>query len=110
MIKRRTNVEIIALGFAIVILVGTFLLLLPVSSDHTDFLDALFTATSATCVTGLVVYDTATHWTLFGQIVILLLILHTFVFQLKNKLGHLTYLYECDNSLISYNNHLHSIK
>lgn len=74
MIKRRTNVEIIALGFAIVILVGTFLLLLPVSSDHTDFLDALFTATSATCVTGLVVYDTATHWTLFGQIVILLLI------------------------------------
>ena len=43
MIKRRTNVEIIALGFAIVILVGTFLLLLPVSSDHTDFLDALFT-------------------------------------------------------------------
>ena len=59
MIKRRTNVEIIALGFAIVILVGTFLLLLPVSSDHTDFLDALFTAT---------------HWTLFGQIVILLLI------------------------------------
>lgn len=70
MIKRRTNVEIIALGFAIVILVGTFLLLLPVSSDHTDFLDALFTATSATCVTGLVVYDTATHWTLFGQIVI----------------------------------------
>lgn len=74
MIKRRTNVEIIALGFAIVILVGTFLLLLPVSSDRTDFLDALFTATSATCVTGLVVYDTATHWTLFGQIVILLLI------------------------------------
>ena len=74
MIKRRTNVEIIALGFAIVILVGTFLLLLPVSSNHTDFLDALFTATSATCVTGLVVYDTATHWTLFGQIVILLLI------------------------------------
>ena len=59
MIKRRTNVEILALGFAIVILVGTFLLLLPVSSDHTDFLDALFTATSATCVTGLVVYDTA---------------------------------------------------
>lgn len=74
MIKRRTNVEILALGFAIVILVGTFLLLLPISSNHTDFLDALFTATSATCVTGLVVYDTATHWTLFGQIVILILI------------------------------------
>lgn len=74
MIKRRTNVEILALGFAIVILVGTFLLLLPISSNHTDFLDALFTATSATCVTGLVVYDIATHWTLFGQIVILILI------------------------------------
>ena len=74
MIKRRTNVEILALGFAIVILVGTFLLLLPISSNHTDFLDALFTATSATCVTGLVVYATATHWTLFGQIVILILI------------------------------------
>lgn len=74
MIKRRTNVEILALGFAIVILIGTFLLLLPISSNHTDFLDALFTATSATCVTGLVVYDTATHWTLFGQIVILILI------------------------------------
>ena len=72
--QKKNKCWIIALGFAIVILVGTFLLLLPVSSDHTDFLDALFTATSATCVTGLVVYDTATHWTLFGQIVILLLI------------------------------------
>ena len=68
MIKRRTNVEIIALGFAIVILVGTFLLLLPVSSDHTDFLDALFTATSATCVTGLVVYDTATQQLLMNPV------------------------------------------
>lgn len=75
--KRRTNVEIIALGFAIVILIGTVLLMLPVShQDHvpTSFLDALFTATSATCVTGLVVFDTATHWSLFGQCVILLLI------------------------------------
>ena len=74
MIKRRTNVEIIALGFALVILIGTCLLLMPWASEQTDFLDALFTATSATCVTGLVVYDTATHWTLFGQIVILILI------------------------------------
>ncbi len=74
MIKRRTNVEIIALGFALVILIGTCLLLMPWASEHTNFLDALFTATSATCVTGLVVYDTATHWTLFGQIVILILI------------------------------------
>ena len=60
MIKRRTNVEIIALGFALVILIGTCLLLMPWASEQTDFLDALFTATSATCVTGLVVYDTAT--------------------------------------------------
>lgn len=74
MIKRRTNVEIIALGFALVILIGTCLLMLPISSNHTNFLDALFTATSATCVTGLIVYDTATHWTLFGQIIILILI------------------------------------
>jgi len=75
--KRRTNVEIIALGFAIVIFIGTILLLLPVSHQNhtpTSFLDALFTATSATCVTGLVVFDSATHWSIFGQCVILLLI------------------------------------
>lgn len=75
--KRRTNVEIIALGFAIVIFIGTILLMLPIANnDHvpTSFVDALFTATSATCVTGLVVFDSATHWSLFGQCVILLLI------------------------------------
>ena len=43
MIKRRTNVEIIALGFALVILIGTCLLLMPWASEHTDFLDALDT-------------------------------------------------------------------
>lgn len=75
--KRRTNVEIIALGFAMMIFVGTCLLMLPISHQNhtsTSFLDALFTATSASCVTGLVVFDTATHWSLFGQCVILLLI------------------------------------
>lgn len=67
----------ITLSFAAVILLGTLLLMLPVSSRQqaaTPFLDCLFTATSATCVTGLVVYDTYTHWSLFGQSVILCLI------------------------------------
>lgn len=69
--------QIILLGFAALIFIGTILLILPLSSNSrevTRFSDALFTATSAVCVTGLVVFDTATHWSLFGQIVILLLI------------------------------------
>ncbi len=69
--------QVIATGFAIAVLVGTLLLMLPASSASsrwTSFLDALFTSTSAVCVTGLVVADTPTHWSLFGQIVILLLI------------------------------------
>ena len=69
--------QTILLGFASVIAVGTVLLSLPVAAADgrpTPFLDALFTATSATCVTGLVVVDTATHWSPFGQLVILLLI------------------------------------
>ena len=67
----------ILLGFAVVILLGALLLVLPVASKTgggTSFLDALFTSASAVCVTGLVVFDTATKWTLFGQIVILILI------------------------------------
>lgn len=67
----------ILLGFLILILLGAFLLWLPVSSAegvHTPFLNALFTSASATCVTGLVVYDTAAYWSVFGKIVILLLI------------------------------------
>ena len=69
--------RVIALSFAAVILGGTLLLMLPVSSrseTFTPFLDCLFTATSATCVTGLVIYDTYLHWSIFGQVVILLLI------------------------------------
>lgn len=68
---------VIAVGFLIIILTGAVLLTLPVSArsgEPTDFLDALFTATSATCVTGLVTVGTATHWSGFGQVVILLLI------------------------------------
>ncbi len=73
---KLSNLQIVALGYFCVILIGTLLLLLPIStkSGTTTVLDALFTAVSASCVTGLVVQDTGTHWTLFGQIVILLLI------------------------------------
>ncbi|MDQ0287439.1 trk system potassium uptake protein TrkH [Desulfofundulus luciae] len=69
--------QVLVLGFAGVILAGTLLLMLPVSSrsgTYTDFLTALFTATSAVCVTGLVVVDTGTYWSTFGQAVILALI------------------------------------
>ncbi|HSI98958.1 MAG TPA: potassium transporter TrkG [Patescibacteria group bacterium] len=63
--------------FAILITIGTLLLMLPMaaaSGEPTRFIDALFTATSAACVTGLVVLDTANHWSPFGQVVILILI------------------------------------
>ena len=66
-----------ALGFLIIILTGSLLLMLPVSSVSrtvTPFPDTLFTSVSATCVTGLVVVDTGTHWSLFGQCVILCMI------------------------------------
>ena len=74
---RLSSFQIIILGFVLVILTGTVLLMLPISSGKgtfTPFIDALFTSTSAACVTGLVVHDTATYWSLFGQAVILLLI------------------------------------
>lgn len=66
--------QILVIGFLAVILLGSILLMLPMSSStgqYTAFEDALFTATSAVCVTGLVVVDTASHWSLFGKIVIL---------------------------------------
>ena len=75
--KHFSPAQIVILGFLALILFGTLLLMLPVASstrEATPFFDALFTATSATCVTGLVVFDTATHWSLFGQTVILVLI------------------------------------
>ena len=67
----------IVLSFVIVIAIGSLLLMLPFSSTEGQFtnpVDAIFTATSATCVTGLVVVDTGTHWSIFGQIIILLMI------------------------------------
>ena len=75
--RQISSSQIILLGFALVIALGALVLMLPVSSRTgtvTPFLDCLFTSTSAVCVTGLVVYDTATHWSVFGHAVILLLI------------------------------------
>lgn len=69
--------RLIALGFASVILLGTLLLLLPISirpGIEINFVDALFTSTSAVCVTGLIAIDTADHFTTFGQVVVALLI------------------------------------
>lgn len=74
---RLTYVRIIALGYLLVIVAGTLLLLLPSATragEKTDFLTALFTATTATCVTGLVVVDTGTHWTALGHMIILIMI------------------------------------
>lgn len=75
--KHFSSSQIIIFGFAGAIILGTILLMLPISStsgNMTPFSDALFTSTSAVCVTGLVVHDTATHWSMFGQFVILLMI------------------------------------
>ncbi len=76
-IIRFTPSRILVFGFATVILVGAFLLSLPIASrdgQPLGFLDALFTATSAVCVTGLIVVDTGSHFTKFGQFVIISLI------------------------------------
>ena len=75
--KHMTSFQLIILGFAGVILLGTVLLMLPFSSAEkviTPFHEALFTATSAVCVTGLVVKDTGSYWSLAGQTIILALI------------------------------------
>jgi len=77
--KRFTlnSFQIIALGFFAVILIGALILMLPISSksgEFTPFVDSLFTATTSVCVTGLVVRDTGTYWSVFGQSVILILI------------------------------------
>lgn len=72
-----STTQIIALGFFFAILTGTLLLCLPIASangESTPFADSLFTATTSVCVTGLVVVNTAAHWSLFGKVVILILI------------------------------------
>lgn len=102
--KKRLNmshVQIIALGFFLIIITGTFFLMLPISTKNgqgASFLDAIFTATSASCVTGLVVRDTSTYWSGFGQAVILAMIqigglgfmtIATLFFMLLRKRVHL---------------------
>lgn len=89
--------QVLLFGFAAVILMGALLLSMPFASAdgrHTGFIDALFTATSAVCVTGLVVVDTGTYWSAAGQFIILLLIqvgglgfmtMATFLFLLLGK-------------------------
>ena len=75
--KRLSSFKLIVLGFAGVILLGALILMLPFSSTAgvvTPFHEALFTSTSAVCVTGLVVQDTGSYWSAFGQTVILLMI------------------------------------
>lgn len=75
--RKWTSAQIVILGFAAVILLGSLLLTLPIATRDgrgADWGDALFTATSAVCVTGLVVRDTATYWSSFGQGVLLLLV------------------------------------
>lgn len=76
-IKNLTDLQIIFLSFLVVVLLGGGILSLPISSragEYTHLVDSIFTAISATCVTGLAVLDTSTHWSLFGQIIILILI------------------------------------
>ena len=73
----HNSFRVISFGFIVLILTGALLLMLPISSQSrtvTSFQDTLFTAVSASCVTGLVVKDTATHWSLFGQAIILTMI------------------------------------
>lgn len=75
--NKMSRIQIISLGFIIIILTGVLLLKLPFatkSGEAADWMTAIFTATSATCVTGLVVVDTFTYWSRFGQAVILCLI------------------------------------
>ncbi len=77
-IKKSLNgVQILAIGFLLLIIIGAMILSLPISSregHYTNFLDSLFTSTSAVCVTGLVAVDTGTYWSSFGQFIIILLI------------------------------------
>jgi trk system potassium uptake protein TrkH len=117
MITRKyqpTPPQILTAGFAIIIAIGALLLALPISSathESTPFIDALFTSTSAVCVTGLAVVDTLVHWSLFGQIVIMLLVqvgglgfmtmatLFAFVFRKRISLRDRLILQEAMNQL-----------
>lgn len=75
MLNKLNPAQILIAGFFSIIMIGSFLLATPmaVQSGNSNYLTALFTATSAVCVTGLVVVDTATYWTSFGQVIIMIL-------------------------------------
>ncbi len=107
---KMTAWQFLALGYLFVIIAGALLLILPFatkSGESTTFTNALFTSTSATCVTGLVPYDTGTHWTAFGQAVILCLIqtgglgFMTFVSLLFQLFGKQMGLYESKILMLS---------
>lgn len=75
--RELSTTQVIALGFISAVLIGAVILSLPISSadrTFTPFIDSLFTSATSVCVTGLVVVTTATHWSLFGKVVILILI------------------------------------
>ena len=82
MLKKKKDFElrttqIIGLGFLIMIFIGSLLLALPIASASgkaTPYMDALFTATTSSCVTGLVTVVTGQHWSFFGQLIILIMI------------------------------------
>ena len=74
--RQKNTARLLVYSFLVIIIIGSALLMLPgstIDGEGLAFIDALFTSTSAVCVTGLIVVDTATHFTLFGQIVIMLL-------------------------------------
>lgn len=76
-LSRLTSAQVLVIGFAMTILIGAILLSLPISTESGQglpFIDALFTATSAVCVTGLVVVDTTTTFNSFGEAIIMLLV------------------------------------
>ena len=76
-VNKMEPTQIMVIGFAIVILIGAILLSMPISTQNGEsigFLDALFTSTSAVCVTGLIAVDTSTYWSFFGQLIIITLI------------------------------------
>ena len=77
LINKMEPTQIMVIGFAIIILIGAILLNMPISTQNGEsigFLDALFTSTSAVCVTGLIAVDTSTYWSFFGQLIIITLI------------------------------------
>ena len=111
--KRLTQMQIVALGYLGVIAVGTLLLALPVSSrlgEWTGFVDAFMTSTSAACVTGLIPVGTYTHWSAFGQVVLLILIqvgglgIMTLVALLSQVLRHKMSLHERKLVMLSSGN------